>query len=71
MYLRSNPICESIYNIFQDYVNMARKVFLATLPAEHRDFYNKYRIARNAANHNIKDENLEKANKKQKKERRN
>ena len=68
MYLRSNPICESIYNIFQDYVNMARKVFLATLPAEHRDFYNKYRIARNAANHKNKDENLEKANKKQKKE---
>ena len=38
MYLRSNPICKSMYNNFQDYDNMARKVFFATLPAEHRDF---------------------------------
>ena len=49
--LRSNPIGESIYNKIQDYDNMARKVFLATLPAEHKDLYNKYRIARNVANH--------------------
>jgi len=61
--LRSNPIGESIYNKIQDYDNMARKVFLATLPAEHKDLYNKYRIARNVANHKSRDDNLEKANK--------
>ena len=43
---------------------MARKVFLATLPAEHKDLYNKYRIARNFANHKNKDDNLKKAKKK-------
>ena len=49
--LRSNPIGESIYNKIQDCDNMAHKEFLATLPAEHTDLYNKYRIARNVANH--------------------
>ena len=61
--LRSNPIGEGIYNRIQDYDNMSRKVFLATLSPEHRDLYNKYRIARNVANHKSRDDNLEKANK--------
>ena len=36
--LRSNPICESIYNKIQDYDNTSRKVFLTTLPAENKDY---------------------------------
>jgi hypothetical protein len=66
--LGSNPIGANIYNKIQDYDNMARKVFLATLPAEHKDLYNKYRIARNVANHKSRDDNLEKQTNKQKQE---
>jgi hypothetical protein len=66
--LRSNPIGESIYNKIQNYDNMARKVFLATLPAEHKDLYNKYRIARNVANHKVETTILKKQTSKQKQE---
>ena len=47
---------------------MARKVFLATLPVEHKNLYNKYRIARNVANHKVKMKILKKQTRMQKKE---
>ena len=47
---------------------MARKVFLATLPAEHKDLYNKYRIARNVANHKVRMTIVKKQIRKQEKE---
>ena len=61
--LRSNPIGESIYNKIQDYDNASRKVFFKTISPEHKDLYNKYRIARNVANHKDRDDNREIANK--------
>ena len=65
---RSNPIGESIYSKIQNHDNMAREVFLATLPAEHKDLYSKYIFARNVANHKVKTAILKKQIRKQKKD---
>jgi hypothetical protein len=60
--VRNNTIGEGIYERIKDYDTVSRKAFLDNLSEEHRQLYNKYRIAKNSANYKNRDGNREMAN---------
>ena len=45
--VRNNTIGEGIYERIKDYDTVSRKAFLDNLSEEHKQLYNKYRIAKN------------------------